>query len=254
MSENYNILSSLPNPNWKVGAQYKKFNLSHINFEGGVLTDADFSEVIFDYANLKRCDMSRSNLFSVHMHNGLAQSIILESASVIKGNFCNTNLVNANFRNADFFQAEFKNCNMENANLMGGVFQEAKIIGCDLNGAILINADLRGTDLTKTNLQGAILTGALLEGAILDGAILVDTIIEDSQLQEARSTQGIVCHEIVCGKIQMGGEERIAVQLYMDADLLERLEGDALFFKTSINELSVNGLSKYLNMLKDELI
>jgi len=231
-----------------------KINLSHINFEGGALTDANFTETIFDYANLKRCDMSRSILDCVHMHNGLAQSINFESARGIKGNFCNTNLVSANFRNASFSHAEFQNCNMQNANLMGSVFQKAKLIGCDMSGAILINADLRESDLTQTNLQGAILTGALLDGATLTEAILVDTVISDSQLNEAYSILNIVVHDIVEDKSQMKDDERIAIQLYMDVDLLERLKCEASYFKININELSVNGLSKYLNLLEDKLI
>src|SRR5262249_32915038 len=147
----------------------------HMNTSGNVKLDgaslARFD--LSDIPGLRGADFSRADLRSTYFGNvemvGLvADSAILDSAT----------LIHANMRGASLKQALARGARLDSAILTDAHLEGADLSGANLEGAHLNKANLTGADLSRARLKGANLKGANLTDAQLCLADLRQTLFD----------------------------------------------------------------------------
>jgi uncharacterized protein YjbI with pentapeptide repeats len=164
----------------------------------------------------------------------------------IKGLLVQTIFSGAIFRKASFVGVVFENCDFQKVIFLESDLSTAKIIGCDFRGAVLLKCNLDDTDLSDSDFRSSIVVGTTFNNAILDRANFSDSRMNEEQFLQAKSSQDIILREPGEDKIKEDWGERLAVQLFLEEDLLSKLENEAKSLSISLNDLAVFALMKYL--------
>lgn len=107
------------------------------------VSDADWSHICLDEAQLRRIDLSDVNLSHTSM-----QEVDLVGANLKNATLCQANLRGANLRGANLSNADLKEADLTEADLTGAILQ-----GADLSRACLTRATLRKSKLRDTSLE-----------------------------------------------------------------------------------------------------
>lgn len=111
-----------------------EFILNHCYIKNGDLTEFNFTNSSFAFANLESACFSKSNL----------NNCTFVGADLRKILCVETMANNANFERGDLSNSTFTNCDLSSSNLRSANLKYAKICGTDFN-----NADMRIANLNK---------------------------------------------------------------------------------------------------------
>jgi len=177
------------------GARITDADLIGTDLTDAILLEIESSNVLFNFANLTRANLSGSRFTNASFHKAKLTHTNFTGAQLQNANFTKAKLDNTIFIEAQLEDADFRNMDLRNtvmtganlagANLAGAILTGVNLTGADLRGAILTGADLRGAKLTGANLEGASLAGANLRLAKLTGANLTNTNLMNVDLTEA---------------------------------------------------------------------
>jgi len=177
------------------GARITDADLIGTDLTDAILLEIESSNVLFNFANLTRADLSGSRFTHASFNKSKLSHTNFTGAELQNANFTKAKLDNtifieaqledADFRNMDLRNAVMTGANLAGANLAGAILTGIKLTGANLRGAILTGADLRGAKLTGANLEGASLAGANLRVAKLTGANLTNANLMNADLTEA---------------------------------------------------------------------
>ena len=177
------------------GARITDADLIGTDLTDAILLEIESSNVLFNFANLTRANLSGSRFTNASFHKAKLThtnftGAQLQNANFTKAKLDNTIFIEAQLENADFQNMDLRNTvmtgvNLAGANLTGAILTGVNLAGVNLAGADLTGADLRGAKLTGANLEGASLAGANLRLAKLIGANLTNANLMNADLTEA---------------------------------------------------------------------
>ena len=149
----------------------------------------------FDFADLRKSDMSGADLREASFFKSKMQESILERADLR-----NSNLALAQFDGASFDKAHLEGtlihrtqlfgASFVGANLEGAYFRSTRLDGAwlvytHLEGARFLNSELKSTVFLKPHLEGANVINSHLDGALIDEAELQGVLLKNSTIDGA---------------------------------------------------------------------
>ncbi len=189
-----NRVESLPQPEFfskietAITSVQKRLDLNPVNFQGSVLTDANFSGMYLKHAQLTDANLSGVNLSGACLNSADLTDVNLSSAKLISADLAVANLCYANLNNAELSQVD-----LSFANLNGVDLSSANLCGVNLSSANLADADLSNANLTAANLTNANLSGVILSGADLSGANLSNANFSHAGLSNTNLSNANLC-------------------------------------------------------------
>jgi uncharacterized protein YjbI with pentapeptide repeats len=173
-----------------------RWNLSYVNLKGNNLygrrdlKNLNFTQAVFDGANLRRADLSQSALVRASFDGADLRDTIFDDAN-LTGAF----LPEANLERARLYRVNLAGGNLYKANVSKTDFGErANLEGANFHGADLSGSGLRKARLHLANLRGdlsfATLNEADLHAADALGAKLVGTKLQKANLSDVTLEKG----------------------------------------------------------------
>ncbi len=164
------------------------------DFSGADLTDANLTDANLTLSRLVNTGLLRTQLIRANLTLANLQGANLEQARLIQANLHQSNLTEARLSNADLTQAQLSEANLESArlsevNAAGANFAQANLQGISAQAANFTDSDLSHAQLEHADFTGAKLTGANLQHASLQNATLRDADLRDVWLQGAVLTE-----------------------------------------------------------------
>ncbi|MFN3826622.1 MAG: pentapeptide repeat-containing protein [Micavibrio sp.] len=172
-------------------------DLSHLDFHGGNLSQADFTGSLLNSANLAHGVFKGVSFFACDMRNAN-----LEQADFSRADFRGAYVAGANLTGADLKSADMREgrlmerdekgqmVDMQRANIPAGkthktIFTGAKLTETNLSGSRASAADFSDADLSGVIVQHADFSGANLEGANLTNADFSGSDLSHSNLRSS---------------------------------------------------------------------
>ena len=177
------------------GARLTKAVLPGANLSAASLHGADFRD-----ADMRRVNLTAARLQGADLRNANLGHIDLASQNLWKGATFHSKLVGARLDGADLRGADLGYADMRGVSLRGAKLDKARLnnlSGVNLRSASLRDTDLGGADLSKANLSGADLSGANLAGANLAGANFGNAKLAGANLTEANVSGADFSHHWV---------------------------------------------------------
>ncbi|MBC9958339.1 pentapeptide repeat-containing protein [Yimella sp. cx-51] len=142
--------------------------LTHSNFVGGSLCQANLSEANLMFCNFQSADLRWAEL-NGRTHLGMANfsyanltGAVLAGANATHVTFDHADLTGANLQSADLSCASFRNADLSGANLMSAELFDVDLGTARIDGAVLQDADLTRAHLTANQREYAQSQGAKL--------------------------------------------------------------------------------------------
>ncbi|NES78699.1 MULTISPECIES: pentapeptide repeat-containing protein [Okeania] len=186
-----NRVESLPQPEFfgkietAITSVQKRLDLNPVNFQGAVLTDADFSGIYLKNAKLIDANLSGINLGGACLNNANLTDVNLSNANLIGADLAVANLAYANLNHAELGQVDLSGANLSGVDLSSANLSGVNLSSANLTDADLSNANLSGANLTHANLSGVILSDADLSNANLTNANLSHAGLNNTNLSHA---------------------------------------------------------------------
>ncbi len=127
-----------------------ELNLSHTDFSDYSLKGMDFSDAIFENANLSGTDLYQADLSGAFLHGANLSGVYGSMLNLSRARYFGTNLSGANL------YCMF----MGGSPFVGVDFSNASLVGMSLRNGEFIHANFSNTDLEKTDFHGADLSQA----------------------------------------------------------------------------------------------
>ncbi|MBN2350509.1 MAG: pentapeptide repeat-containing protein, partial [Bacteroidales bacterium] len=138
------------------GAVLTAYNLRDINFYKATLVFADFKEVSFDFADLRKANLEGANCKEASFFEAK-----LQEANFTGANLKEVDLSGMDLRKTCFAYANLKEATLAHANLQGAIFKGANLKEANLYKTDFRNADLSDVDYSEAQVEGADFSGAL---------------------------------------------------------------------------------------------
>lgn len=184
----------------------KNQDLSHVQWQGTVLTQAQFQgsrfyslgadghfdtydDVIADLsgANLTDADLTGTTLsLSQLVNTGLLRATLngadLRQANLTGANLENASLIQATLDQAEMARVKLARADLTEAQLSSANLADARMAEVSAEGVQMPQANLRGITAQSSNLKGANLNNALLLNADLTGTVLQNVDLRNANL------------------------------------------------------------------------
>ncbi len=149
-----------------IARRYKRGDrdFRNITVETGELSNKRLVRVMFEGANLAKCNFEKAVL----------KRASFLAANLREANFKNADLSNANLSGADLRGATLRTVNLSGANLEGANLEGVILVGSNISGANFNRANLKNANLKNTNPGKLWWKANLDEARSLEGAILPD--------------------------------------------------------------------------------
>lgn len=220
-----------------VRAIFQYSNLSHLDFKGGDLTQADFAGSALVNANLASGNFMAANFFACDLRNADLRDANLSRADLRGAYIAGANLAKANLEGADMREGKIMKRGqhgvLEDRKRSAGVGAKTILTGAKLTETNMTGVQAQSADFTDADLSSVVMKDANMSGVNFTGANLADSDLSHVDLSYARMKDTIIAGAFLNTAEKMG--------LEMDDVVTERDMGDKL-----------ENLGKTLSELLDE--
>lgn len=198
-------IAALRKEGWLYDGSMQMADLTNANLRRSDLTYSNLQDVAFGNANLKETKLGYANLQGANLIGAQLEAADFELANLTgadlshahleKASFLGTNLFGAKLEGAFLINSNFKGANLERAHLWcahlnvammrGCNLQNASAYGCQMQGVDLFGTNIRGINLGSSDLQHANLAYSDLQGAGLPRSNLSHAQLHHANLEES---------------------------------------------------------------------
>ena len=190
-------------------AKLSKADLSSVNLQGAILSEADLERTIFSKAKLIDADLSgvilqQTELPEADLEGVKAQKVQFKEVDVTKANFTKADLTDAVFLSGTlnevcleeaklyrtkFLGAEMKNSILDKAKMDRTSFKDGNLDQASLIETEMWRSSFMGTSMSHVDLKRAKIDGTSFNGLALDQAIFVEAKIREADFENASMYQ-----------------------------------------------------------------
>jgi uncharacterized protein YjbI with pentapeptide repeats len=174
-------------------------DLSHGDFTGSVMCEADLENATLDFCLLYACDLRKANFRNASLVRADLRGSCLRGAVMTGADLTSADLREGTFATYDPEKGlsyisdgeawsggtggvDLRGANLGSVKLSGAVAMNSNFEDANLSKSIIIRGNLSGANLTGANLAGADLSQCEIRDVSLKGANLAGTLIDFSNL------------------------------------------------------------------------